>query len=415
MQPCLQFGCSRPNPGVTWLIVWTEPILHVDMDSFFVEVERLGDPDLVGRPVAVGGTGPRGVIASASYEAREFGVRSAQPTATALRMCPHLKVVSSSHGRYGEVSVHVFDVFRSVTPLVEGLSVDEAFLDVSGLTRHYDSPLDIGEEVRARIKSEVGLPASVGIASTKFIAKLASEEAKPDGLMHVPVRDQLDFLHALPARALWGVGPATYASLDRLGVRTIGDIAELPERAITSAVGPTAGRHLSDLARGVDPRSVEPDTKAKSLSVEQTYPTDLEGQEVIESALLAHSQRLSIRLRRAGLAARTVGIKVRYGDFTTLTRSRTVEGSVSGARDLYRVALELLRLVEITNPVRLLGLTGSSLEKATSPRQLGLDASQEWDRLESAIADVQDRFGDAAVAPARLIGSNDPDVGQEPG
>lgn len=415
MQPCPQFGCSRPNPGVTWLIVWTEPILHVDMDSFFVEVERLADPDLVGIPVAVGGTGPRGVVASASYEAREFGVRSAQPTATALRMCPHLKVVSSSHGRYGEVSVEIFDVFRSVTPLVEGLSVDEAFLDVSGLTRHYDSPLDIGEEVRTRIKSEVGLPASVGIASTKFIAKLASEEAKPDGLMHVPVRDQLDFLHALPARALWGVGPATYASLDRLGVRTIGDIAELPERAITSAVGPTAGRHLSDLARGVDPRSVEPDTKAKSLSVEQTYPADLEGQEVIESALLAHSQRLSIRLRRAGLAARTVGIKVRYGDFTTLTRSRTVEGSVSGARDLYRVGLDLLRHVEVTNPVRLLGLTGSSLEKATSPRQLGLGASQEWDRLESAIADVQDRFGDAAVAPARLIGSNDPDVEEEPG
>ena len=396
------------------LTVWTEPILHIDMDSFFVEVERLFDSRLVGRPVAVGGTGRRGVIASASYEAREFGVRSAQPTATALRLCPHLEVVAPSHGRYGEVSVEVFAVFRSFTPLVEGVSLDEAFLDVSGLTRHYDSPVDIGEEVRARIRSELGLPSSVGVASTKFIAKLASEEAKPDGLRYIPAEGQLDFLHSLPVRALWGVGPATRASLDRLGVQTVGDIAELPEPAISAAVGPTAGRHLLDLSRGLDPRSVEPDTKAKSLSVEQTYSTDLEGQELVEAALLAHAQRLSMRLRRAGVAARTVSVKVRYGDFTTLSRSRTLDGPVNGARDLYRIGVELVRLLEDTNPVRLLGLTGSSLETATAPRQLGLGDSPNWDRLEDAVAEVRERFGDSAVAPARLVGETDSDVGEEP-
>lgn len=382
--------------------MWTEPILHVDMDSFFVEVERVADPSLKGKPVAVGGVGRRGVIASASYEARSFGVHSAQPTATAVRMCPPLIVVPPSHGRYEEVSSSVFAIFRSFTPLVEGLSLDEAFLDVSGLRLHYRSPVDVGEAIRSTVRSELDLPASVGVASNKFIAKLASEHAKPDDLTHVPADTQLDFLHGLPASSLWGVGPATLAALQRLGVATVGDIAELPEPTLATAVGPSLGHHLNELSAGIDHRSVVPDTEAKSVSVEETYSTDLEGRDVIEAALLAHAQKLSGRLRRSGLAARTISIKVRYGDFTTITRGHTLEGAVDGPRDLFRIGSELLDQIDEIRPVRLLGLGGSALVTATGPRQLGLGGSPDWDRVEEAVARVWERFGDGVVSPARL-------------
>ena len=395
--------------------MWSEPILHVDMDSFFVEVERLGDPSLVGRPVAVGGTRRRGVIASASYEARRFGVHSAQPTASALRMCPDLVVVPPSHDRYSNVSAQVFVIFRSFTPLVEGLSLDEAFLDVTGLRHHYTSSTDIGEAIRESLKTELRLPASVGVASTKFVAKLASEEAKPDGLMHVAKDTQIEFLQGLPASALWGVGPATLAGLERLGVETVGDIAEMPESALASALGPTAGRHLHDLANGLDPRQIEPDIAAKSISVEQTYETDLRSVEVIEAALLAHALRLSGRMRRSGLSARTITLKTRYDNFTTVTRSHTLDGAIDGSRDLYRVGIQLLGGVEVSRPVRLLGLAGSSLEESTEPRQLDLDGSEDWNRLEDAVADIRDKYGDRAVSPARLLDQADPPKPEDQG
>jgi nucleotidyltransferase/DNA polymerase involved in DNA repair len=389
--------------------VWNEPILHVDMDSFFVEVERLGDPGLIGRPVAVGGAGPRGVVASASYEAREFGVRSAQPMAVARRLCSKLVVVPPDHGRYGDVSAQVFAIFRSFTPLVEGLSLDEAFLDVGGLRLHYESPVEVGHAVRDRIRSELGLPASVGVAAVKFVAKLASEAAKPDGLFRVPIGSQEDFLHALPASAMWGVGPATLAALSRLGVETIGDIAALPERSLISAVGPSAGRHLSDLARGRDLREVVPDVAAKSVSVEETYDQDLVGPDVVETALLAHAQRLSGRLRRSGLKARTITLKVRYSDFTTITRSRTIETATDGSRKLFRVAGELVEELDIGNrQIRLLGLGGTSLEPGDTPTQLGIGADIDWERVEDAVAVVRERFGDTAVGPARLLKERNP-------
>ncbi len=387
--------------------MWSEPILHVDMDSFFVEVERLEDPSLVGRPVAVGGTSSRGVIASASYEAREFGVESAQPTSTARRLCPSLTIIPPAHRKYGEKSIEVFGIFRSITPLVEGLSIDEAFLDVSGLTKHFESALEVGEEVRRRVRAETGLPSSVGVAATKFVAKLASTEAKPDGLHHVPRTSQLDFLHALPASSLWGVGPATLAGLERLGIETIGDIAELPESSLISTAGQSLGRRLLDLARGIDPRQVDPDTGAKSISVEQTYNRDLRGSSVIEAALLAHAQKLSVRLRRAGVAARTVGIKVRSSDFATITRSKTVREAVTSARDLYRIAIGLTKDVDLESPVRLLGLSASSLVVSDGPQQLALGGRESGLRLEEAIARVRDAFGDDAVGPARLVPNPD--------
>ncbi len=383
--------------------MWTEPILHVDMDAFFVEVERRRDPSLIGKPVAVGGTGSRGVIASASYEARQRGVRSAQPTATALKLCRDLVVVSPAHGRYGEVSAEVFDVFRGFTPHVEGLSLDEAFLDISGLRRHFEAPVDVALAVRAEIRSRMGLPASVGIASSKFLAKLASEAAKPYGYRHIPKETELDFLHALPVEALWGVGPATLAGLQRLGVVTVGDLAELPEPTVLSALGPANGRHLLELARGIDLRPVVPDIEAKSISVEETYDRDLEGRETIETALLAHSQRLSGRLRRSGLAARTVTLKVRYEDFSTITRSVTLGGPLDSPRDLYNTARDLLGSVDLARPVRLLGLGGSGLEESGEPRQLDLGTDENWVKLSDAVAEVRERFGERSVEPARLV------------
>jgi len=389
--------------------MWTEPILHVDMDAFFVEVERLRDPSLVGKPVAVGGKGNRGVIASASYEARAHGVHSAQPTVTARRLCRDLVVVPPAHGRYGEVSAEVFEIFREFTPSVEGLSVDEAFLDVSGLRHHFPTSTAVATAVRARIRDRLGLPASVGIAASKFMAKLASESAKPDGLRHIPKASELEFLHSLPVEALWGVGPATRAGLQRLGALTIGDLAELPEATVLSSMGPTQGRHLLDLARGIDHRSVTPDSEAKSISVEETYDRDLEGRNVIETALLAHSQRLADRLHRSGVTARTVTLKVRYADFTTITRSVTPGGVLDSPRDLYARAIELLEMAEIDRPVRLLGLGGTGLEAARDPRQLLIDSDENWARVTEAVAEVRDRFGDHSVEPARLLGNPSPD------
>jgi len=383
--------------------VWTEPILHVDMDSFFVEVERLDDAALRDRPVAVGGAGPRGVIASASYEARAAGVHSAQPTSNARRMCPELVVVPADHERYADVSARVFSIFRSFTPLVEGLSLDEAFLDVGGLRLHHESPMSVGDSIRSTIRAELRLPASVGVASVKFVAKLASQRAKPDGLLHIPVATQLEFLHALPAGAMWGVGPATMAALSRLGVASVGDIAAVPEATLVGTLGPSVGRHLHDLASGIDARPVVADTDSKSISVEETYDEDLETRDLVETALLAHAQRLSGRLRRAGLRTRTVTLKVRYPDFSTVTRAETVPSPLDGARPIFQVARGLLAGLDVLTPVRLLGLVATALEPAETPTQLDLAAGPGWEEVEDAVARVRSRFGEDAVAPARLL------------
>ena len=379
------------------------------MDSFFVEVERVRDPSLRGRPVAVGGVGPRGVIASASYEAREFGVRSAQPTRAALGLCPMLEVVPPSHGRYGEVSAQVFEIFRSITPIVEGLSVDEAFLDVSGLRHHFDSPSSVAAEIRREVRDRLSLPSSVGIAATKFVAKLASAAAKPDGVLLGAKEDALDFIHALPIEELWGVGPATLASMQRLGVERVGDLAELPESVVLREFGPATGRHLLDLAAGVDPRPVEPDDRAKSISVEETYSTDLEGRGVVETGLLAHAQRLSGRLRRSGVKARTITLKVRFEDFVTITRSTTVPSGIDTPRLLHRVALQLLDQVDELRPVRLLGLGGSSLMPTESPVQTSIDEEEDWERVADAVTRVRARYGEHAVEPASLMEERNPD------
>jgi DNA polymerase-4 len=287
--------------------------------------------------------------------------------------------------------------------LVEGLGLDEAFLDVAGLRRHYESPVQIGLAIRERVKGQVGLPASVGIASSKFLAKLASQAAKPDGLRHIPSSVQLEFLHALSVEALWGVGPATLAGLHRLGVVTIGDLAAVPESTLKSTMGPGQGAHLSRLANAIDDRPVEPHSNAKSISVEETYQKDLVGRDLIESALMAHAQRLSMRLSRAGLAGRTVTLKLRFSDFTTVTRSRTYATGTSDQRELYTASLMLLDQIPSRQPVRLLGLGGSSFEDHSAPRQDSLDSDDAWQRIARAVADVEDKYGAGSVAPARTL------------
>ncbi len=386
-----------------------ESILHVDMDAFFVEVERRRRPELRGRPVAVGGAGPRGVVASASYEARAFGVRSAMPMSRARRLCRDLTVVPPDHGTYRQASEEVFEVFRTFTPLVEGLSVDEAFLDVGGLRLHYPDPVAVATALREELRAVTGLAASVGIASTKFVAKLASADAKPDGVVQVEADRVADYLAPKSVRALWGVGEATHAALERLGVDTIGELAAVPERVLARSVGPSLAAHLARLSHGIDPRPVNPDSAAKSVSVERTYDRDLTDVDEIETALLGHTDRVAYRLRRAGLAGKTVTLKVRFADFTTVTRSHTREVATAVTRHLYRDVLELLARVDLRQPVRLLGVGTSNLEPAGAPRQLEVGGSEGWERVSDAVDEIRRRFGPRAVRPARLAGRKPPD------
>ena len=382
---------------------FVESILHVDMDAFFVEVERHGKPELRGVPVIVGGLGNRGVVASASYEARKHGVHSAMPIVHARRLCPNGRFVPPAHATYRAKSREVFDVLHSFTPMVEGLSIDEAFLDVDGLRLHYESSEAIGEAIRTRLREQLSLPASVGIATNKFLAKLASELAKPDGLRKVEAGSELDFLHPLGVRSLWGVGEATYAALEELGVRSIGDLAALPRELVIRRLGDTVGAHLWELAWARDSRLVSTESEPKSVSVEATYETDLVDHAAIDDHIFGHCERLARRLRAAGLAARTVTLKIRFADFSTFSRSVTFEGAVDDTHDLVSTARFLLSRVSLEGRrVRLLGVGGSNLVEAGEPRQMAFGGSERRD-LTLASDQVRDRFGDDAVRPARLV------------
>lgn len=380
-----------------------EPIIHLDMDAFFVEVERLRSPGLRGASVVVGGAGPRGVVASASYEARAYGVRSAMPMGRARRLCPQLVVVPPDHVEYRRVSALVFEILRRFTPHVEGLSIDEAFLDVSGMRRHFEDASSVAEAIRETLRTELGLPSSAGVAPNKLLAKLASQEAKPDGIRLVAADEVGRFLHPLPVRRLWGVGEATHALLERLGVRTIGDLAGIPPATLERRIGATLGRHLHQLARGVDDRPVAVGGETKSISVEATFDADIEGADRIEAELLRQSEQVAERMRKAGMAGRTITLKIRFGDFTTITRSRTLESPTNVGRDIYRTAVQLLQRSGVGGrPVRLIGVGLSTLEADGAPHQLATDRPAAWDDLADAISEVRARFGSEAVHPARL-------------
>ena len=389
------------------LPAFAEPILHVDMDSFFVEVERRDNPALLGRPVAVGGSGNRGVVASASYEARACGVSSAMPMQHARRICRDLVVVPADHFKYREASADVFSIFRSFTPLVEGVSIDEAFLDVSGRRLHFEDSEHVGVEIRFRLRTDLGLPGSVGVARNKLLAKLASEAAKPDGIRKVTVDTELEFLHPLPVTSLWGVGAATSAALERLGITTVGALTLVPVETLRRHLGASVGTMLYDLAWGRDERPVTPDGAAKSISVEQTYQRDLTERSLVEAELLRHCERLSGRMRRAGVLGRVLAVKVRFADFETVQRQTTLADPTDSGRDMFRAGMVLLGGIDLARiPVRLVGVGMVDLSDSAAPRQLATQHA--WEDVANAVAQVRSRFGDEAVLPARLAAFDEP-------
>jgi DNA polymerase IV len=388
-------------------------ILHVDMDAFFASVELLDHPQLRGKPAIVAHASGRSVVTSATYEARRFGVRSAMPLSQALRLCPNAVVLSPHMDKYREYSRRVIELFQQVTPLVEQVSIDEAFLDVAGARKLLGSPARIGAELRARVLSETGLPCSVGAAGTKFVAKLASGRAKPDGMLVIPPADTLTFLHPLPISALWGVGPATQESLASLGLRTVRDVAELPLGALERRIGAAAARKLHDLAHGRDPRTVTVFSQEKSVGHEMTFEHDVSETIALRRELLRLATRTGERLRRAGLAGRTVALKLRYADFRTVTRSRTLAEPTNVSRRIYdEVASVFDALQTEGTPVRLIGVRVEQLEPSGGSAVALWDPDEEWRDAERAIDTVSARFGPDAITPAALVNAARTTVGE---
>jgi DNA polymerase-4 len=380
-------------------------ILHADLDAFYANVEVLKDPSLRGRPLLVGGTGNRGVVSSASYEARAYGCRNAMPMAHARRLCPQAVVRPPDFDACRRYSRQVMRIFQSVTPLVEPLALDEAFLDVRGARRLFGDAIRIARELRRRVQETTGLPLTVGVAANKYLAKLASTRGKPDGLFVVPPSRALEFLHPLPAEALWGAGSATIAALGRYGLRTVGDVARAPRALLERALGPAVGAQLAELAWGRDERPVQPYEPAKSVGSEETFASDIDDPEALAREVLRCAVRVGRRLRDAGLAGRTVTLKLRFADFRTITRSRTLPGPTDTDTELYRVAAELLtRLGLDRSPIRLVGVTVSNLVSDAAPLQLQFSERQRaaWAAAVRAADRVRARFGDDAVDLASL-------------
>jgi DNA polymerase-4 len=383
------------------------------MDAFYASVELRERPDLRGKPVIVGGGGNRGVVLSATYEARTSGVRSAMPMSRARRLCPQAVVLEPTFDAYAEASRGVMEVFRSLTPLVEPLSLDEAFLDVKGVARRFGGPRLVGEWIRATVQDEQGITCSVGVATTKFVAKLASAHCKPDGLLVVPADGVVTFLHPLPVAALWGVGDKTEEVLARLGLRTVGDLAQTPVSTLKRALGPAAGAHLSALAWGRDERSVTPHEPEKSIGNEETFGTDVDDPAVVRRELLRLSERTAARLRAQGVVGRTVALKIRFADFTTITRSRTLPEATDVARVVYDTALSLYDAHGLERArLRLVGVRVEQLRPASEqPHQLLLgERDQGWREAEQAVDRATRRFGAGAVRPATLVRTPEEEV-----
>ncbi|HYN94168.1 MAG TPA: DNA polymerase IV [Pilimelia sp.] len=419
-------------------------ILHVDMDAFFAAVEVRRRPELRGAPVVVGGVGPRGVVSSASYEARRYGVHSAMPTARARALCPRAVFLPPDFAAYSAASRAVMEIFRDVTPLVEPLSLDEAFLDVAGAVRLLGRPTDIAAGIRRRVAGELGLTCSVGVAPTKFVAKLGSTRAKPDGLLVVPAARVLEFLRPLPVEALWGVGERAAQTLRRLGLCTVADLAQAPVGMLRQALGEAAATHLHELAAGRDPRRVVPEQVEKSIGAEVTLDTEVADPVVIRRALLALADKVAVRLRRADQLGRTVSIKVRLADFRTVTRARTLPVATDVGREIFHTAWGLFTVLRggdaadggptgpaaggplgafggpahpprrsagaaVRDHIRLIGVRVEGLAAAEgAARQLELGSPEHgWREVEAAADAVAARFGRSVVRPASLLGRDD--------
>ena len=385
---------------------WTRAIIHLDMDAFYAAVEVLDAPELQGKPVIVGGSRERGVVSSASYEARRFGIHSAQPIATAVRLCPQGIFLPVRMWRYQEVSQQIFEIFRLFSPLVEPLSLDEAFLDVTGSTRLFGTPEEIARKIKEQVVEETELTVSAGVAPSKFVAKIASDLQKPDGLTIVPEGNVEEFLEPLPIEKMWGVGKATRKILAHLGVRTIGDLGGLSSKLLVRKLG-KQGLHLYLLAKGVDEREVEPEREVKSIGHEDTYPIDISDLGEARKQLLSLATRVAKRLRGYGLAGKTVTLKVKYYDFVQVTRSITFAEPTDDNRKIFHTCCDLLNKTEVgRRPVRLFGISLSQLSDSDETKQLALFAEEEPDkrrRLNKALDTISEKFGDKAIVPGTLL------------
>jgi DNA polymerase-4 len=438
---CHEGTVDRPDDGDD------ATILHVDMDSFFASVEVLDQPELAGRPVIVGGSGARGVVASCTYEARAFGVRSAMPSVRARQLCPEAVFVDGHYSRYAEMSARFRDVLLTATPLVEPIGLDEAFLDVAGSRRLLGTPETIAHRLRDRVRDELSLDCSIGIGRSKLIAKLASRAAKPvaartgkvpgPGVVLVRPVEELAFLHPMPVGALWGVGPATAKRLHELGVRTVGELAALPEGVVVRRLGRAQGAHLAALARGLDAEPVVPDRPSKSIGHEETFRHDIFERAELERHMLRMSESVAIHLRDNQLAGRTVGVKVKYADFSVVSRSHSLPVAVDTAPALATVARALLDAIDVGPGVRLLGVSVSGLQAGGAAAQLAFDLDRprlpsaaaagagadragddrhaaalqsNWQEITAAVDAIRARFGRAAVGTGTMVGEEGIDV-----
>ncbi|MEN2740764.1 DNA polymerase IV [Microbacterium sp. X-17] len=379
-------------------------ILHVDMDAFYASVEVLDHPELRGKPVIVGAAEGRGVVSSATYEARRFGVRSAMPVSQALRLCPVAIVVPPHFDRYLVTSAHVMRLFRDVTPLVEPLSIDEAFLDVSGARRLWGSPGRIARMLRQRILEETGLTASIGVAATKHVAKMASTISKPDGLLIVAEPDTAAFLAARPVRALWGIGPKSAEALESRGIRTVADVLDTPRPVLDHALGAAMSDRIWHLARGIDAREVDTSRIEKSVGHEETFEEDISSPAILRAELRRLADRVGARLRAHDWEAATVSIKVRFSDFATISRSQTLPEPTAVGQRIGDAAQALLAAVDLRAPVRLVGVRAERLLPAGAAGAALWDDDAEWRRVEGALDDASARFGSGAVTRAALLG-----------
>jgi DNA polymerase IV len=381
-------------------------IIHVDMDAFYASVEQRDNPALRGKPVIVGGHPQRGVVLAASYEVRPFGVRSAMPMARALKLAPHALVVAPRFSAYSEASEQVFAIFERYTPLVEPLSLDEAFLDVSASIGLFGAPADIARRIRTDIATELSLPASAGLAPVKFVAKLASDLAKPNGQREISADETVAFLAGLPLARLWGVGRKTEEALTRAGLHTIGDVAAQDVLWLEERLG-SQGRHLWDLARGHDPREVVPDRTARSVGAEDTFEEDLTGLERLRPHVHAQALRVGRRLRKAGVQGRVVQLKVKFADFSLVTRRTTLDASTDDGQTLYRAALGLLERAHQNRAVRLTGVSAQRLA-GEEPQQLGLFSAPpaRSTKLNATLDRIAERFGSDAITTADLSRSS---------
>jgi DNA polymerase-4 len=381
----------------------TATILHVDMDAFYASVAERDDPSLRGKAVVVG-AGARGVVLSANYAARKYGIRAAMPVGRAKRMAPHAVFVTPDHQRYSEVSAKVMEIFDSFTPLVEPISLDEAFLDVTGARKLLGTGREIAVEIRRQVEASEGITCSVGIAPSKFIAKLASGHCKPNGILEIPADRILNFLHPLPVTAIWGVGPKTAETLERLGLRTVADIANLPRATLIRALGQASGASLYELAWGRDYRDVTPNEPDKSISAAETFAQDIDDPEEILQEFLRLTEKAAARLRENGYYAKTISIKVRFADFSTISRSKTLPLPIDSTHDIYEIAKTLYLALNLDRArLRLVGISLDNLSEA-APEQLLLGAREKgWREADTAIDRAKLRFGGGSVRPGRLI------------